>query len=1131
MTSHGPFAGTAQLHRRPKLVEGGYFNLDGERLYRIANCDAMPPFLMTLVSDSDHWMFVSSNGALTAGRRDPDHALFPYYTDDRIHDSQEHTGSKTILLVTRGERTSLWEPFSQRYESLWRVTRNLYKSVYGNKLIFEEINEDLQLSFFCAWMNSERFGFVRRSRLVNNAGEPVNVELIDGIRNIMPAGLTRRFQLEYSTLADGYKESELDPDTGLALFRLSSIPVDRAEPSEALRANMVWSQGLEPALRLLSTAQIGRFRAGQFLEQETVARGQRGAYLLNARVALAGGERKEWRIVADVDKDAAGVAEIDFGGDIDADIAQGSANLARIVASADGLQYTADELSRWRHFSNTLFNVMRGGLPGDGYRISREDFASFVEAANREVRSRHRAFLEALPETVVNDDLLNRAAASGDPDLERLAHEYLPLTFSRRHGDPSRPWNIFSIAVKDEHGKKSLNYQGNWRDIFQNWEALALSFPGYIESMIFKFVDASTADGYNPYRVTRDGFEWEIADPHDAWSYIGYWGDHQAIYLLKLLEESARYHPGALAALLVRPVFTYANVPYRIRPYEELLKDPHNTVDFDAALHREIEERAATLGADGKCLAHCGGVPVRANLTEKLLVLLLARLVNYIPGAGIWMNTQRPEWNDANNALVGYGVSMVTLYYLRRFLSFCAELFGGSGCAEVSGEVADLFHAVAAALECEPSAANPRKMLDTLGSAGSIYRMRLYESGFSGQGALMPFAQIRDFCTLALRHIDGTIQENRRDDGLYHAYNLMRIADSGEIAIRRLYEMLEGQVAVLSSGALPLRECVALLDVLRASKLYRADQNSYVLYPDRRLPRFHDKNNVPAAEAEKSPLLNELLQSGDRSIVTRDAKGVIHFNAAFRNAGLLKEALRDLKAPDDEQQFILELYEEVFDHQSFTGRSGAFYKYEGLGCIYWHMVSKLALAVEELVERAVTADEDPALANRLRSHYREIREGIGVHKPPEAYGAIPTDPYSHTPGFAGVQQPGMTGQVKEDIIARLGEMGVTVEGGRIQFRPQMVDRREFLAEPKVFSFYDVHGEEKRLDLAKGTLTFTLCQVPVVAHCSAPARIEISRADGSKSVTDGLALDAAASAAIFERTGVVRRLDVFFAMEG
>ena len=1131
MSHRTAFVGSSPLHHGPRLVEGAHVDLDGERFYRIANYDAMPPFLMTLVSDSDHWMFVSSNGALTAGRRDPDHALFPYYTDDRIHDSQDQTGGKTILLVTRGEKTSLWEPFSQRYEGLWRVARNLYKSVYGNKLVFEEINEDLALSFSCAWMTSERFGFIRRSTLINHGSEPVNIELIDGIQNIMPAGLTRRFQLEYSTLADGYKESELDPETGLALYRLSSIPVDKAEPSEALRATTVWSHGLDPARRLLSTAQLDRFRQGQSLEQETVIRGRRGAYFLNARLVLAAAARKEWRIVADVDKDACGVADIDTCADLDADVARGSASLVRIVASADGLQHTADELSRWRHFSNTLFNVMRGGLPDCGYRISRADFSSFVATANCDVAERHRALLDALPETVLHGDLLVLVQQRGDADLERLAHEYLPFTFSRRHGDPSRPWNIFAIELKDEHGAKIFNYQGNWRDIFQNWEALALSFPGYIESMVFKFVDASTADGHNPYRVTRDGFDWEVADPHDPWSYIGYWGDHQVIYLLKLLEESARYHPGALAALLTRRVFTYANVPYRIKPYEALLKDPHNTVDFDAGLHREIEKRVAALGADGKFLRDGSGALQHVNLTEKLLVLVLARLANYIPEAGIWMNTQRPEWNDANNALVGYGVSMVTLYYLRRFLAFCADLFAQEGSVEVSAEVADLFSGVNAALEGEASAWDRRSVLDALGGAGSKYRRGLYAHGLSGERTPVAFDALRDFCGLALRSIDHTIQANRRDDGLYHAYNLMKVTDSGEIVIRRLYEMLEGQVAVLSSGALPPRECIALLDALRRSSLYRADQNSYVLYPDRRLPRFHEKNNIPAAELEKSPLLSELLRRGDRSVVVRDARGVAHFNAGFRNAGLLRKALEELKATDEEQRFILDLYEEVFDHQSFTGRSGTFYKYEGLGCIYWHMVSKLALAVADLVERAVAANEDAVIIDRLRSHYHEIREGIGVHKSPEVYGAIPTDPYSHTPGFAGVQQPGMTGQVKEDFIARFGELGVAVKNGRIGFRPHLVDRAEFLASPAAFPFYDVHGEVRTIDLRKDTLAFTICQVPVVAHCSGPARVEVTRADGSGETTDGLALDAATSASILERTGVVRRLDVFFGLDG
>ncbi|NIM63936.1 MAG: hypothetical protein GTO30_20500, partial [Acidobacteria bacterium] len=79
----------------------------------------------------------------------------------------------------------------------------------------------------------------------------------------------------------------------------------------------------------------------------------------------------------------------------------------------------------------------------------------------------------------------------------------------------------------------------------------------------------------------------------------------------------------------------------------------------------EIAERVAALGADGRLATLGDGSIHRVNLLEKLLVSALARIGNLVPGGGIWMNTQRPEWNDANNALVGYGLSMVTLCYLR----------------------------------------------------------------------------------------------------------------------------------------------------------------------------------------------------------------------------------------------------------------------------------------------------------------------------------------------------------------------------------------------------------------------------------------------------------------------------------
>jgi hypothetical protein len=92
---------------RPAAVggTGGFVERDGERYYRIDNYHRMAPFFMTLVSGFDHWMFLSSSGGLTCGRRSPDYALFPYTTDDKIHDADNTTGPQTILLVEREGRT------------------------------------------------------------------------------------------------------------------------------------------------------------------------------------------------------------------------------------------------------------------------------------------------------------------------------------------------------------------------------------------------------------------------------------------------------------------------------------------------------------------------------------------------------------------------------------------------------------------------------------------------------------------------------------------------------------------------------------------------------------------------------------------------------------------------------------------------------------------------------------------------------------------------------------------------------------------------------------------------------------------------------------------------------------------
>ncbi|MEX0273591.1 MAG: hypothetical protein AB3N16_04360, partial [Flavobacteriaceae bacterium] len=745
---------------------------------------------------------------------------------------------------------------------------------------------------------------------------------------------------------------------------------------------------------------------------------------------------------------------------------------------------------------------------------------------------------EKLSDTFPLSRLRKLIQESGNKDLERLGREYMPLKFSRRHGDPSRPWNVFSINTRSEvDGSKILDYQGNWRDIFQNWEALVHAYPGFVENMIFKFLNASTFDGYNPYRVTKDGFDWEILEPDDPWAYIGYWGDHQLIYLLKFLEFSEKHFPGRLSTYFNSNMFVYANVPYRIREYGALLRNPKDTIEFDVELDDRIRGERERLGADAALLCDQGGATHKVNFIEKILASVLAKLANFIPEGGIWMNTQRPEWNDANNALVGNGSSMVTLYYLRRFLRFFGEMLHTSDqkSFELSKELSDFFGAVLSTFSTNKGLLGNRindvdrkRVLDGLGEAASKYRSRIYQHSFSGKRETLNIDDIKAWVDMALEFLHHSIAANKREDGLYHAYNLMTVESETEVSVSYLSEMLEGQVAVLSSGYLSAKEALGVLDALKNSALFREDQYSYILYPNKDLPKFQEKNTIPDVLVRSSDILKELLEKGHGQIVKKDVKGAVHFNGSFRNAADLEKALEEISIngnaiSKDQITSVLQAFETVFDHKAFTGRSGTFFGYEGLGSIYWHMVSKLLLAVQECCLSAIEDGESEAVIGRLLEHYYEINEGIGVHKPPSLYGAFPTDPYSHTPAGKGAQQPGMTGQVKEDVLSRFGELGVYVKDGRLGFKPNLLRGTEFLTEPGVFAYVTVGGEGKSVQLQEKTLAFTYCQVPVIYKKGIEEALEVHYVNGTLQKFGTTALDIKTSEKIFGRTGEIEHL--------
>ncbi|MBE2215227.1 MAG: hypothetical protein IAE82_15245 [Opitutaceae bacterium] len=1135
-------------------VTGAFVDLDGERFYRIDQYDALAPFFMTVVSPADHWLFVSSTGGLTAGRGEVERALFPYAPVDRIHDAATSQGGFSVLLVERDGALHLWEPFAPSGRHDYRLSRRLYKSATGHRLCFEEVNHDLGCTFRTEWTTSEAFGFLKRSTLVNDGKAAARVRVLDGLRNLIPAGVPKRLQDSMSCLTDAYKLAERVPGTSLAVYALTSAILDQPVAMESLLATVAWSDGLPGAAVLLTDSQISAFRQGGVPVTEGTARGRRGVYAVASTFALPAGGAQRWVIGADIGLDQVAVARLaarlragQCGADAEADAGECGARLRAIVGSADGLQSGGDEMVTTHHFANVLFNVMRGGLPLRGYTIGAADFARFVAERNRAVAETHRAWLAQIPEAIDAEVLGTAVEARDDADLMRLWLEYLPFGFSRRHGDPSRPWNRFSIRLRGPDGQALLEYQGNWRDIFQNWEALGVSFPGYLDHMVAKFVNGSTVDGYNAYRVTRAGVEWEEPAPDDPWATIGYWGDHQVVYLLALLQWADRFEPGRFHAWLERDVFAYTAVPYRIASYDEMRRDPRATIRFLHEEHEAIRAREAREGTDARLVRGPDGRVRHVNLTEKLLLVALVRLANLIPGGGIWMNTQRPEWNDANNALVGHGVSVVTLAQLRRYLDFLRQVLTGLGSgtvrlseavAQFAGELTTVLSSVApsaASVASEPAAR--RGCVDRLSTAGSRYRECVYGAGLGGTVLLEGAALVR-LCDDALALVDASLRAARRPDGLYHAYRLLRFDGETELGLEDLPLMLEGQVAVLGSGLLAPDEALALLRALRTSPLYRPDQHSYILYPDGSPAGFLERNLVPASVLRRVPLLAALVERGDEKLVRRDPEGVLRFHPDLVNETALEARLAVLAAdPAWEERAhadapaVRAVYEEVFRHRSFLGRSGTMFAYEGLGSIYWHMVSKLLVAIQEC--HAVAQEARHPAARALAEAYFDVRAGLGFNKTPAQYGAYPSDPYSHTPGHAGAQQPGMTGQAKEGVLARWGELGVRVEHGSVRFAPVLLRVGEFATQRRAAPWRDLDGVPGRsAELPGATLAFTFCGTPVVYRLVAPgqAGASVTLATGATVPLAGATLPAELASELFRRTGHVRLIEVAVAAD-
>ena len=86
---------------------------------------------------------------------------------------------------------------------------------------FEEINETLGISFSYSWMNSSEFGWIRKCNLRNLKNSSRDIQIVDGLLNILPAGISSKIQNTFGNLLNAYKRSEIDKEYSSKKFILN----------------------------------------------------------------------------------------------------------------------------------------------------------------------------------------------------------------------------------------------------------------------------------------------------------------------------------------------------------------------------------------------------------------------------------------------------------------------------------------------------------------------------------------------------------------------------------------------------------------------------------------------------------------------------------------------------------------------------------------------------------------------------------------------------------------------------------------------------------------------------------------------------------------------------------------------
>ncbi|WP_379158265.1 cellobiose phosphorylase [Paenibacillus sp. sgz5001063] len=724
------------------------------------------------------WTFYTNRGQgiCSFGVRDKNSPIMEFSPANISYKNVASSGFRTFIKIKGAQE--VYEPFqSARPDS--DAKRKM--TILPNGLMIEESHTGYGLKTTVHYFNmpnDDYAALVRRVEIENISGGELELELLDGLPEILPYGVENSGYKEIGNLLRSWMEV-YNLDHGIPFYKLRSSTNDDAQVSE--------------------------IRNGHFYLSFT-AEGERLAPVVDFETVFGGNT-------------SLGYPDRFADLPLEELLAQPQYPVNKVPCGFSGTARTLAPGSKV--ILNTIIghvndidkiNRKADTLCHDEYIMSKAlEAASLTEELTADIATRTAS---PVFDAYCRQSYLDNFLRGGYPFIfDNGGEGFVVHLFSRKHGDMERDYNFFSLAP--EYYSQG---NGNFRDMNQNRRNDVFFNPRVGSFNIKMFYSLIQADGYNPLSVQGTTFEilpgkapqlaeWirgAVADHQEelvklcagrftpgrlinyiadydvtlkvseqeflsgvlAWSQQnieaafgeGFWSDHWT-YNLDLVEGYLDIFPERRQELLFgdESYAFYDSPAYVLPRSEKYVLSDGKVRQYGALLEDEEKLHLLKRKASETHWLRTGGGHgdiYRTSLFVKMLSLALNKFATLDPyGMGVEMEGNKPGWNDAMNGLPGlFGSGMSETFELKRMIVFMLEVLdsneegaGTSGLSvklptEMSLLLEQVHHAVTAVLAGE---LGQFEYWDTVASARESYRERI-RFGITGEEQPVNLTVIRE---------------------------------------------------------------------------------------------------------------------------------------------------------------------------------------------------------------------------------------------------------------------------------------------------------------------------------------------------------------------------------------------------